>query len=78
MKSKNSVRSVSVARLISLPRALWRGGLENVLQVSRFAAETRAVVNDLAVNFSRCVVDKGHKAFTPGGVIGKGCRCLRQ
>jgi hypothetical protein len=41
------------------------------LQVGRLAAETRAVINDLAVNFSRCVVDKSHKALTLGGLLEK-------
>jgi hypothetical protein len=41
------------------------------LQVGRLAAEARAVINDLAVDFSRCVVDKGHKALTLGGLLEK-------
>src|SRR5262249_4692818 len=35
-------------------------GIEYVLQVGRFATEAWAVVNDLAVNLSRSVINKGH------------------
>ncbi len=46
-----------------LPFRVSGGLLVDVLQVRRLAAETRAVVDDLAVDFSRSVVDERHPAL---------------
>src|SRR6185503_2338347 len=45
-----------------LAASLRRGRVEDVLQVSRLTTQTWAVVNDLAVDFSGSVIDKGHSA----------------
>ena len=45
-----------------LAARLGRGRIEDVLQVSRLTTQTWAVVNDLAVDFSGSVIDKGHSA----------------
>src|ERR1044072_1169335 len=45
-----------------LAARLRGGGIEDVLQVRRLATQARAVVDDLAVDFSGSVVNKGHSA----------------
>ena len=59
-KSKNSVRSASVASEISLPFDVGGGLVVDVLQVGRLAAQPGAVVDDLAVDLLAGVVDEGH------------------
>jgi len=59
MKSKNNVREAD-----ELASGLWCSGLKDVLKVRRFTAKTRTVVNDLAVDFSRGVVNERHNALT--------------
>ncbi len=39
---------------------LWRGRIVDVLQVRRLAAQARTVVNDLAIDLARGVIDKSH------------------
>ncbi len=43
-----------------LAARLGRGRIKDVLQVSRLTTQTWAVVDDLAVDFSRSVIDEGH------------------
>ena len=43
-----------------LAPCLGRGRVEDVLQVGRLTTQAWAVVNDLAVDFSGSVIDKGH------------------
>src|ERR1041384_437443 len=48
------------------PFCLGGSRIVNVLQVSRLSAQSGAVVNDLAINLSGCVVDKSHRARNLG------------
>src|SRR6185437_10002489 len=43
-----------------LAARLGSGGVENVLQVSRLTTQAWTVVDDLAVDFSGSVINKGH------------------
>src|SRR5688572_25562130 len=55
--------AISLCREADQLTAGLRGsGFKDVLQIGGLAAQTRSVVNDLAVNLSGCVVDKSHKA----------------
>src|SRR5687767_7930144 len=55
--------AISLCREADQLTAGLRGsGFKDVLQIGGLAAQTRAVVNDLAINLSGCVVDKSHKA----------------
>jgi len=46
-----------------LAARLGRGRVEDVLQVGRLTTQTRAVVDDLAVDFSGSVINKGHSGM---------------
>ena len=48
-----------------------------MLEIRGFSAETRSVINDLAVDFSGGVVDERHMALTLLSVIGKDYRYPR-
>ena len=54
-------RAISLRRETDqLAARLGRGRIKDVLQVSRLTTQTWAVVDDLAVDFSRSVIDEGH------------------
>src|SRR5688572_914100 len=55
--------AISLCREADQLTAGLRGsGFKDVLQIGGLAAQAWAVVNDLAVNLSGCVVNKSHKA----------------
>jgi hypothetical protein len=57
-------RAISLSREADqLTARLWRGRIEDVLQVSRLTTQSWAVVDDLAVDFSGSVIDEGHSAL---------------
>src|ERR1700693_1552161 len=57
-KSKNKVRSVSVASEIIFPFGCF---LEDELQIRRLTAQPGAVIDDLAVDLACCEVDETQK-----------------
>src|SRR6059058_88366 len=56
------------------PFCLRGSRIVDVLQVRRFSTQSGAVVNDLAINLSGCVVNKSHTARSLGGAA----LCVRE
>ena len=55
-------RAISFSRqTYQLSLCLRRGRVVDMLKIRRLAAKSWAIVNDLAVDLSRCVVNEGHR-----------------